>query len=38
LDGVLYLPGRNKMSRIVNNAQDCNIVSSLLLREFLDQI
>lgn len=39
LDGVLYIPGKNKMYRnITETYKDQNIMSSLVLREFLYQI
>lgn len=39
LDGVLYIKGRNKMHReITEKFQDYNIMSSLVLREFLYQL
>ncbi len=39
LDGVLYIKGRNKMYKeITTNLKDQNIMSSLVLREFLYQL
>lgn len=39
LDGVLYIKGKNKMYKdITTKFQDLNIMSSLVLREFLYQI
>jgi hypothetical protein len=39
LDGVLYIPGNNKMyQNIVKKYEDQNIMSALVLREFLYQI
>ena len=39
LDGVLYIEGRNKMYRLItNNHKDYNIMSALVLRDFLYQI
>lgn len=39
LDGVVYIPGRNKLYRSVTEKyRDCNIMSALVLREFLYQI
>ncbi|RKZ31992.1 restriction endonuclease [bacterium] len=39
LDGVLYIEGRNKMyRRITEELQDYNIMSALVLREFLYQL
>jgi hypothetical protein len=39
LDGVLYIKGNNKMYRLITTAlADLNIMSSLVLREFLYQI
>ncbi len=39
LDGVLYIPGKSKMySYISNTYQNYNIMSALVLREFLYQI
>lgn len=35
LDGVLYIPGRHKLYRYLENNPDKIIISSLLLREFL---
>lgn len=35
LDGVLYIEGRNKMHRFLENNPDDIVVSALLLREFL---
>ncbi len=38
LDGVLYIPGKNKMYDYLNtHKEEYNIMSSLLLREFLFQ-
>jgi len=38
LDGVLYIPGKNKMYAYLNtHKEEYNIMSSLLLREFLFQ-
>lgn len=37
-DGVLYIPGRNKMHRYLTEHDDKIILSSLLLREFLYSI
>jgi len=38
LDGVLYIPGKNKMYAYLNtHPEEYNIMSSLLLREFLFQ-
>lgn len=39
LDGVLYIKGRNKMYKSITEIyKDYNIMSSLVLREFLYQI
>jgi hypothetical protein len=39
LDGVLYIKGRNKMHKsIIGNYKDFNIMSSLVLRDFLYQL
>lgn len=39
LDGVLYIKGRNKMHRqVTNDLKEQNIMSSLVLREFLYQV
>jgi hypothetical protein len=39
LDGVLYIEGKNKMYKdITTTYSECNIMSALLLREFLYQI
>ena len=39
LDGVLYIPSRNKMYRAITTTYArCNIMSALLLREFLYQV
>ncbi|TMS40291.1 MAG: restriction endonuclease [Methanobacterium sp.] len=38
LDGVLYIKGRNKMHRYLSAREDYNIMSSLVLREFLFQV
>ena len=39
LDGVLYIPSENKMHRkLTNNVSKDNIMSSLVLREFLYQL
>ena len=39
LDGVLYIKGNNKMYRdITTTYADCNIMSALVLREFLFQV
>jgi hypothetical protein len=38
LDGVLYIEGRNKMHRYLSLREDYNIMSSLVLREFLFQV
>lgn len=39
LDGVLYIKGSNKMYKdITTTYAECNILSSLVLREFLYQI
>jgi hypothetical protein len=39
LDGVLYIKGNNKMYRdITTKHQDYNIMSALVLREFLYQL
>jgi hypothetical protein len=39
LDGVLYIPSKNKMYRdITTTYSNCNILSALLLREFLYSI
>jgi len=39
LDGVLYIKGNNKMYRdITTKYQDYNIMSALVLREFLYQL
>ena len=39
LDGVLYIPGRNKMYKeITTKFKNENIMSSLVLREFLYQV
>lgn len=37
LDGVLYIEGNNKMRKYINNS-DYNIMSSLVLRDFLYQV
>lgn len=39
LDGVLYISSRNKLhKRIISTYKDCNIMSALVLREFLHQV
>ena len=39
LDGVLYIKGRNKMYKeIIGRLKDKNIMSALVLREFLYQV
>ena len=39
LDGVLYIPGNNKMSKyILSPYKDYNIMSALVLRDFLYQL
>ena len=39
LDGVLYINGQNKMHRLINEEyKDLNIMSSLVLREFLYEL
>lgn len=39
LDGVLYIKGRNKMHKfLINHDEEFNIMSSLVLREFLYQV
>ena len=39
LDGILFIKGNNKMYKsITETYKDCNIMSSLLLREFLYQL
>lgn len=39
LDGVLYIPGQNKMHKsLMNEYKDLNIMSSLVLRDFLYQV
>lgn len=39
LDGVVYIEGRNKMYKAITETyKDCNIISALVLREFLYQI
>ncbi|MDI6833154.1 MAG: hypothetical protein QMD02_04815 [Bacteroidales bacterium] len=39
LDGVLYIPGNNKMYKeITGKYKNHNIMSTLVLREFLYQI
>lgn len=39
LDGVLYIRGRSKMSKFLqNHSEEFNIMSALLLREFLYQV
>jgi len=39
LDGVLYIPGKNKMYKsVIETYKDQNIMSTLVLREFLYQI
>jgi len=38
LDGVLYIPGKNKMYRYLTKHSQYNIMSALVLREFLYQI
>lgn len=38
LDGVLYIEGKNKMHRYLSLREDYNIMSSLVLREFLFQV
>lgn len=39
LDGVLYIKGRNKMHRsLVNELKEFNVMSALVLREFLYQL
>lgn len=39
LDGVLYISGKNKMHRLITtDLKDQNIMSSLVLREFLYQV
>jgi len=39
LDGVLYIEGKNKMYKdITGRLKDQNIMSALVLREFLYQI
>ncbi len=37
LDGILYIEGNNKMRKYINNS-DYNIMSALVLREFLYQV
>jgi len=38
LDGVLYIPGGGKMYKFLSENNDYNIMSSLVLREFLYQL
>jgi len=38
LDGVLYIPGNNKMHRFLKEQPEYNIMSALVLREFLYQV
>ncbi len=38
LDGVLYIEGRNKMHKFLSLHDEYNIMSSLVLREFLFQV
>jgi len=38
LDGVPYIEGNNKMSKFVRENEDYNIMSALVLKEFLYQI
>jgi Tsp45I type II restriction enzyme len=38
LDGVLYIPGGGKMYKFLSENSDYNIMSSLVLREFLYQL
>lgn len=39
LDGVLYIPGKNKLYKAITTTyQDYNIVSALVLNEFLYSI
>ena len=39
LDGVPYISSRNKLhKRIISTYKDCNIMSALVLREFLHQV
>jgi hypothetical protein len=38
LDGVLYIPGRSKMYRFLSENPEYNILSALVLREFLYQV
>lgn len=38
LDGVVYIPGRGRMHREVTSDSDKNIMSSLILRDFLYQV
>ena len=38
LDGVLYIPNNGSMHRILTNNSNYNIMSSLVLRDFLYQI
>ena len=38
LDGVLYMPGNTKMRRFLLEHPDCNVLSALVLRDFLYQI
>lgn len=38
LDGVIYIPGKGRMNREITNDADRNIMSSLLLRDFLYQV
>ncbi|NMB34141.1 MAG: restriction endonuclease [Clostridium sp.] len=38
LDGVLYIKGRNKMHRAITKNPNYNIMSALVLREFLYQL
>jgi len=38
LDGVLYIKGNNKMYQYISSQNELNIMSSLILREFLYQL
>ncbi|MDD4234619.1 MAG: hypothetical protein PHF99_01245 [Bacteroidales bacterium] len=39
LDGVLFIKGKNKMYKsITDTYRNCNIMSALVLREFLYQL
>ncbi len=38
LDGILYIPGRNKLYREITKTKKSNIMSALVLREFLYQV